>query len=121
LTVWGYFGSYRDQRALAEENFDVNAHLQEKYSDFRRMAAALEFPDRLACSVDLATGTGKSYVMYGVARIALAAGVVDRVLVLCPSNTIEFGLTDKFVALSGDHDFADLLPGFSGPCPHPRY
>jgi type III restriction enzyme len=112
LTVCSYLfgGAYRDQSALAEENFNVNAHLQEKYTDFRRMAASLEFPDRLACSVDLATGTGKSYVIYGIARIALAAGVVDRVLVLCPSNTIEAGLTDKFVALSGDRDFADLLP-----------
>jgi type III restriction enzyme len=59
----------------------------------------------LACSVDLATGTGKSYVMFGVARILLAEGIVDRVLVLCPSLTIESGLAVKFRELSG----SDLL------------
>src|SRR5437899_3775813 len=50
----------------------------------------------LACSVDLATGTGKSYVIFGLARILLNEGAVDRVLVLCPSTTIESGLLDKF-------------------------
>src|SRR6185436_13785835 len=48
-------GAYPDLRALAEENYNMNPHLQEKYGDFPRMAAVLEFPDRLACSVDLAT------------------------------------------------------------------
>jgi hypothetical protein len=28
-------------------------------------------PDKLSCSLDLATGTGKSYVIYGIARILL--------------------------------------------------
>ncbi|OGW64434.1 MAG: hypothetical protein A3H49_08690 [Nitrospirae bacterium RIFCSPLOWO2_02_FULL_62_14] len=102
-------GAYRNQRELAEENYNANPHLQEKYVDFRRMAALLGFPNQLACSLDLATGTGKSYVMYGIARIALAAGVVDRVLVLCPSNTIEAGLADKFTSLSSDRDFTKLL------------
>ena len=48
--------------------------------------------------------------MLGIARIALSSGVVDRVLVLCPSNTIEAGLTSKFLGLSADRDLADLLP-----------
>jgi len=103
-------GAYRNQRMLAEENYNSNPHLQEKYADFKRMAALLEFPDHLACSLDLATGTGKSYVMYGIARIALAEGAVDRVLVLCPSNTIEAGVADKFALLSADRDLAELLP-----------
>jgi type III restriction enzyme len=67
-------------------------------------------PDQLSCSVDLATATGKSYVMYGIARIMLAEGVVDRVLVLCPSRTIENGLLEKFRALSADAILKDLLP-----------
>jgi type III restriction enzyme len=48
--------------------------------------------------------------MYGVARIMLAHGVVDRVLVLCPSRTIEKGLTEKFRALSGDAALKALVP-----------
>jgi type III restriction enzyme len=34
------------------------------------------------------TGTAKSYVLYGLAAILLAEGVVDRELVSCPSKTI---------------------------------
>ena len=54
--------------------------------------------------------TGKSYVLYGVAAILLAEGLVDRVLVLCPSNTIETGLLAKFRDLAGNADLRDLLP-----------
>ena len=42
-------------------------------------------------------GTGKSFVMYGIAQIALGLGIVDKVLVLGPpSLTIERELTKKF-------------------------
>jgi type III restriction enzyme len=40
----------------------------------------------------------------------LAVGAVDQVLVLCPSNTIEAGLTEKFRTLSADRTLKDLLP-----------
>ena len=105
-----YGGAYRDQRALAEECFSNNRALQEKYQEFRRLERVLQFPKKLACSVDLATGTGKSFVMYGLARIALASGKADRVLILCPSTTIERGLTDKFKALSADAGLNAVLP-----------
>jgi type III restriction enzyme len=58
----------------------------------------------------LATGTGKSFVLYGIAVILLAEGVLDRVLVLCPSNTIEAGLLDKFKQLATDATLRDLMP-----------
>ncbi|HKU53014.1 MAG TPA: DEAD/DEAH box helicase family protein, partial [Nitrospira sp.] len=103
-------GSYRDLRALAEENFNSNPNLREKYGELKAFEEALEFPNQLACSLDLATGTGKSYVMYGLARIALAEGKVDRVLLLCPSKTIESGLTQKFLDLSKDRDLTSQLP-----------
>ena len=105
--------AYRDTRELAEENWRENEVLQEKYATFERMERELEFPDRLASSVDHATGTGKSFVIYGIARIALAAGKVDRVLVLCPSNTIESGLLMKFRNLAKEADLTELLPGDS--------
>lgn len=103
-------GRYPDLRALAEENFHSNETLRDRYGTFAEMARHLQLPDQLSCSVDLATATGKSYVMYGIARIMLAEGAVDRVLVLCPSRTIEEGLLLKFRALSADVTLRDLLP-----------
>jgi type III restriction enzyme len=103
-------GRYTNLRQLAEENFHSNDVLKQRYDTFREMERHLQLPDQLSCSVDLATATGKSYVMYGVARIMLAHGVVDRVLVLCPSRTIEKGLTEKFRALSGDAALKALVP-----------
>src|SRR3990170_2562007 len=55
--------------------------LQEKYSSFEDFLSHLQLPDKLSCSLDHATATGKSYVMYGIARVMLAEGVVDRALV----------------------------------------
>ncbi|CAB3395103.1 DEAD/DEAH box helicase [Kyrpidia spormannii] len=103
-------GRYTNLRELAKENFDSNRVLQERYGTFREMERHLQLPDQLSCSVDLATGTGKSYVMYGIARIMLASGAIDRVLVLCPSRTIEKGLTEKFRVLSSDAVLSTALP-----------
>lgn len=111
-TVMRYMagGKYANLRALAQENFRDNSELEPRYGSWRSMESHLQLPDQLACSVDMATGTGKSYVLYGVAAILLAAGLVDRVLVLCPSNTIEAGLLAKFRDLAGNADLRDLLP-----------
>jgi len=103
-------GEYKSLRDLAEENYHKNPKLQEKYSSFEDFISHLQLPEKLSCSLDHATATGKSYVMYGIARILLAEGSVDQVLVLCPSNTIEAGLTEKFRNLSADRTFKDLLP-----------
>lgn len=106
-------GEYSNLRQLAEKNFSENEKLSEKYGSFQAFEKQLQFPDQLSASIDLATGTGKSYVMYGIAAIMLAEGVVDRVLVLCPSTTIESGLIEKFEALAGNADLRDLLPAAS--------
>lgn len=103
-------GEYRDLRDLAKKNFEHNEVLRDKYGSIGNMERYLQLPDQLAASLDLATGTGKSYVMYGIAAIMLAEGAVDRVLVLCPSTTIETGLLEKFELLAGNADLRDLLP-----------
>lgn len=103
-------GEYQSLKDLAEENYHQNPKLQDKYSSMDDFMGYLQLPDKLSCSLDLATATGKSYVMYGIARILLAEGAVDQVLALCPSNTIEAGLTEKFRSLSGDKTLKDLLP-----------
>lgn len=103
-------GQYSSLKDLAEENYHQNPILQEKYGSLNEFYKYLQLPDKLFCSLDLATATGKSWVMYGIAQIMLAEGAVDQVLVLCPSNTIERGLTDKFRRFSADRTLKELLP-----------
>jgi type III restriction enzyme len=104
-------GQYNSLKDLARENYHQNPVLQQQvYSSFEDFYKHLQLPDKLSCSLDLATATGKSYVIYGIARIMLAEGAVDQVLVLCPSNTIETGLTEKFRNLSADSTLKELLP-----------
>ena len=106
--------NYADLRALAKENYERDQNdtglLEDRYGSWAGMERHLQLPDQLSASLDLATGTGKSYVLYGIAAILLAEGAVDRVLVLCPSITIENGLLEKFSNLAGDADLRDLLP-----------
>jgi type III restriction enzyme len=65
--------------------------------------------DRKSISLDLATGTGKSFVMYVLAAIALAEGLAERVLVLCPSLPIEDGLLEKFTARAGNGELSGIM------------
>ena len=111
-TVLRYWlgGRYANLRQLAKENFEANEELRYRWSRWDSMQPHLQLPEQLACSLDLATGTGKSYVLYGIAAILLAEGAVDRVLVLCPSNTIEAGLLGKFKELATDATLRDSMP-----------
>jgi type III restriction enzyme len=103
-------GQYNNLKELAEENYHQNPVLQERYGSLEDFYKHLQLPEKLSCTIDLATATGKSFVLYGIARIMLAEGAVDQVLVLCPSNTIETGLTEKFRSLSADGTLKDLIP-----------
>ena len=103
-------GEYSDLRALARANYEQNPVLEMRYGSWAGMERHLQLPEQLSASLDIATGTGKSYVLYGLAAILLAEGVVDRVLVLCPSTTIESGLLEKFRDKASDADLRDLLP-----------
>lgn len=105
-------GEYADLRTLARAEYERNPVLAERYGPWAGLERRLQFPDQLSASLDLATATGKSYVLYGLAAVMLAEGAVDRVLVLCPSTTIEIGLLEKFGELAGDGNLRDLL--------HPR-
>lgn len=107
LMAGSEYGSTAD---LAEENYAANSLLAERYGSLDGLLEALPFQDKLACSTDLATGTGKSWVMYGVAQILLAEGLVDQVLLLCPSLTIESGLRVKFKRFAGDSTLRELIP-----------
>lgn len=84
--------------------------LKTRYSSSDEYINNLQLPHKLSGTIDLATGTGKSYVMYGISQIMLGLGIVDRALVLCPSLTIESGLTKKFQSLSSDSTLLATLP-----------
>jgi len=103
-------GEYANLHALAKANYDQSPTMEARYGSWAGMERHLQLPDQLSASLDLATGTGKSYVLYGLAAILLAEGAVDRVLVLCPSTTIEAGLLDKFRDLASNSDLRYLLP-----------
>lgn len=102
--------SYTSVSDLARENFRVNSRLVQKYGSQQKMLSSMQLPSQKSCTVDLATGTGKSYLIYAIAQIAMHAGLVDQVLVLCPSLTIETGLTEKFNQFAGNSALRDTLP-----------
>ena len=96
---------------LVKENFKANDQLQLKYQTENEYLKKIQLPNKLSACVDLATGTGKSFVMYGIAQIALGLGIVDKVLVLGPSSlTIEQELTKKFEELSANVNLKNAIP-----------
>lgn len=105
-----FSGSYLSISDLVKENFKDNSKLAQKYSTPQKMLARLQLPDKKSCTVDLATGTGKSYLIYAIAQIAMHADLVDQVLVLSPSVTIETGLMDKFNQFAGSKELRNSLP-----------
>ncbi len=107
--LWG--GSYKNAAELARENFDQKPHLREKYGNVEILINHMPLSDRLSGVVNMATGTGKSYVIYAVAYLSLIMGYVDRVLVLGPSSTIiEKGLNEKFRKFMADPAYLRSLP-----------
>ena len=102
---------YDSIEALVKENYAQNDQLQQRYKTEKEYWSKIQLPGKLSACIDLATGTGKSYVMYGIAQIALGMGIVDKVLVLGPpSLTIERELTKKFNALSSNSTLKASIP-----------
>jgi type III restriction enzyme len=104
---------YKNQKELARDNYSKNPKLREVHESLEDFEQHLPLPAKKACSLDLATGTGKSYLMYGSAMVMLCEEAVQKVLVLCPSLTIEEGLTAKFNDLNSRKDLLDLLCGIN--------
>ena len=102
-------GQYDNIKQLAFVNYNKNDDLRNLYTSFEVFQNSLPFPNSYTASIDLATGTGKSWVMYGIALIMLAEKIVDQVLVLVPSVTIEEELTKKFKFFSLDSKLNQLI------------
>lgn len=114
LTALRFFcgGKYNSTKDLAEENYNNNINLQYTYPTLTNYLSKLYFSNRFSANIDLATATGKSWVIYGIAAIMLASKKVDQVLVLVPSVTIEEELTKKIKTLATDSQLMNLLNGF---------
>lgn len=103
--------AYKTIEDLVKVNYSKNDQLQLRYSTESEYLTKLQLPNKLSGNIDLATGTGKSYVMYGIAQIALGLGIVDKVLILGPpSLTIEKELIKKFSSLSGNGNLLNAIP-----------
>jgi len=100
---------YPDLEQLARENWNSRTVLAQRYASIDALLDRMPLRDRKAATLDIATGGGKSFLMYGLAAIALAEGLVDRVLVLCPSLTIEDGLLEKFNAMAGNQELVAIM------------
>ncbi|MDD2753856.1 MAG: DEAD/DEAH box helicase family protein [Candidatus Portnoybacteria bacterium] len=105
-------GIYSNINDLVSENWNnpKNVELRNRYQTVSNYLNQLQISEKLSANIDLATGTGKSYVIYGIAQIMLGLGLVDRVLVLCPSLTIEGSLLDKFRMLAVDSALLKAIP-----------
>lgn len=100
---------YKTTEDVARFTYQQSDMLKKKYLNIDDYLAHIRIKDKKSFSIDLATGTGKSWVIYGVAQIMLAEGLVDKVLVLCPSLTIEEELKKKFEKFSGDATLIKIL------------
>ena len=100
---------YPNTERLALENFNAREALRRRYENKEDFLERMPLRNVKCVSVDLATGTGKSFVIFGLAAVALAEGLVDKVLVLCPSLTIEDGLREKFGSLIGNRELTAIM------------
>ena len=105
-------GLYNNIADLVRENWlnPKMVELKNRYQTVEDYEHHLQMHGKLSATIDLATGTGKSYVIYGIAQIMFGLGLVDRVLVLCPSLTIEDGLMEKFKKLATDSTLLRAIP-----------
>ena len=103
-------GKYSSINDLVVENYNFNEDIKLEYTSASHYLRKLQLPNMLSGVVDLATGTGKSFVIFGIAHIMLLVGAIKRVLLLCPSLTIETELNKKFTELLSREDLRFAIP-----------
>lgn len=117
FTALNFFCSnqYQNTTQLAYENYTMNEDIKNTYVTFENFEKKLPFANYYTASIDMATGSGKSWVMYGISLIMLVEKLVDQVLILVPSITIEEELTKKFKEFASNN----ILNSFVD-CPPPK-
>jgi len=109
IYLWG--GGYKSITDLGKENYREKSQIRRRFGTEENFLRQIPLPDRLSGVVHMATGTGKSYVIFAIAWLSLVMGLAKRVLVLGPSSTIiEQGLREKFKDLMSRKDLNDKLP-----------
>ena len=109
IYLWG--GGYKDLRQLAVENFKRKQSIQERFFTEENFLRHLPLPDRHSGVIHMATGTGKSWVIFAVAYLSIVMKKAKRVLVLGPPSTIiEAGLREKFKRFMEDAALKSKLP-----------
>ena len=109
IYLWG--GSYKSIADLGRENYRQKLQILQRFGTEENFLRQLPLPDRLSGVVHMATGTGKSYVIFAIAYLSLVMGLTKRVLVLGPASTIiEQGLREKFKELKNKTEFNTKLP-----------
>ena len=59
---------YNSLESLGKYNYSNNPCLRDKYSSQDEFIKTLQMKNKLYATIDLATGTGKSYVIYGTGK-----------------------------------------------------
>lgn len=107
--LWG--GNYTDVTQLAKENFKKKSSIQKRFLTEENFLRHLPLPDKRSGVIHLATGTGKSFLIFAIAYLSIVMKLTKRVLVLGPSSTvIEAGLRQKFKMLMQDSKLNSKLP-----------
>lgn len=107
--LWG--GSYTDVTQLAKENFKKKSAIQKRFLTEENFLRHLPLPGKRSGVIHLATGTGKSFLIFAIAYLSIVMKLTKRVLVLGPSSTvIEAGLRQKFKMLLQDPKLNSKLP-----------
>lgn len=107
--LWG--GSYTDVTQLAKENFKKKSAIQKRFLTEDNFLRHLPLPGKRSGVIHLATGTGKSFLIFAIAYLSIVMKLTKRVLVLGPASTvIEAGLRQKFKMLMQDPKLNSKLP-----------
>ncbi len=110
---------YHNTEQVAIYTYNQSPKLKTRYNKLNDYLEHIQIKDRKSFSIDLATGTGKSWVIYAVSMIMMAEGLVDKVLVLCPSLTIEEELKKKFNEFSGKNILTQIMTELDAAYPSP--
>jgi type III restriction enzyme len=109
IYLWG--GGYKNIEDLARENWKMKPQIRDRFGSEEIFYGHFPLRDRISGVVHMATGTGKSFVIFAIAYLSVVMGLTRRVLVLGPSSTIiEQGLREKFEKLMRDPKLNTLLP-----------
>lgn len=109
IYLWG--GVYTDVTQLAKENFKKKTSIQKRFLTEENFLRHLPLPGKLSGVIHLATGTGKSFLIFAIAYLSIVMKLTKRVLVLGPPSTvIEAGLRQKFKKLMADPRMTSKLP-----------